>query len=89
MTYSPRSGGLAPSSSLRVDVLLNTLEHERHARGPLLVALADEIEGALRELAPASTRALLARARRGEIADADLTVLLGELRALTSPPVAA
>jgi len=74
-----------PRPSLRsttsVAVLLNTLEAERHQRGALLVAFVDELRAAMTDQAPESTRDLLARAERGEMAEPDFQTLLDELRA--------
>ena len=60
--------------------MLNTLEHERHAKGALLHAFADDLE-ALSERAPASTRTLLARAKAGALTEEEIPVLLDALRA--------
>lgn len=71
-----------PSSRTNVSTVLNTLEHERHARGALVSAFAADLRAAIPESAPESTRTLakLARAERGEIEDAELAELLNELR---------
>lgn len=61
--------------------MLNTLEHERHAKGALLHAFADDLGEAMSETAPESTRTLLARAKAGSLTDAEIPVLLDELRA--------
>lgn len=64
-----------------MEVLLNTLEHERHARRGLLVALLEEMGTSVADRAPESTRDLLARAESGKMADAEWNALLRELRA--------
>lgn len=80
MTYS--RPGLRSTTS--VEAVLNTLEHERYARGALLVAFLDELRAvAGDDRAPESTRDLLARAEKGdEIKDAEWRALLEELRAV-------
>jgi hypothetical protein len=65
-----------------VEVLLNTLEHERHARGALLVAFASELRMVMTGRASAVARDLLAQAERGEMGDEEYRLLLAELRAL-------
>jgi hypothetical protein len=77
MTYSRPS----LRSTTNVEVLLNTLEAERHARGALLVAFVDELRAAMMDRAPESTRVLLARAERGEMGEPEFRELLDELRA--------
>jgi hypothetical protein len=71
-----------PGSTTSVEVMLNTLTHERHTRGALLGAFASELRTALSERAPESTRDLLARAQRGELPEVEVNVLLDELRGL-------
>ena len=67
--------------SATLEAVLNTIEHERHARGALVQAFADELDAAVSERAPDSTRRLLARARIGSLADAEIPTLLDEVRA--------
>lgn len=65
-----------------VEMLLNTLEVERHVRRPLLYELIGELsatDGA--EGARLTVSALLERLERGELTDAELTCAIGELRA--------
>ncbi len=79
MTYS--RPGLRSTTS--VEAVLNTLEHERYARGALLVAFLDDLRAvASDDRAPDSTRDLLARAEKGEMKDGEWTTLLEELRAI-------
>jgi hypothetical protein len=66
-----------------VAALINTLEHERHARGALLEAFAEDLRAYIAGRAPAATRERLARAERGELQDAEYALLLDELRALS------
>ena len=66
-----------------IDALLNTIEHEKHARGALLVAFAKDLRSALPPKALESTRDLFASAERGEATDADVSTLLSRLRALS------
>ncbi|HVH43177.1 MAG TPA: hypothetical protein VM925_12570 [Labilithrix sp.] len=66
----------------RVEVLLETLAHEKHTRGALLVAFLEELRAAVKDRAPDSTRALLTRAETGDMSDADFQALLDELRAV-------
>jgi hypothetical protein len=69
--------------STNLEAVLNTLEHERYARGALLAAFLDDLrELASDDRAPESTRDLLARAATGEMKDAEFTTLLDELRAV-------
>ena len=69
--------------STSLEAVLNTLEHERYARGALLVAFLDELRAlANDDRAPDSTRDLLARAESGEMKDAEFETLLHELRAV-------
>lgn len=69
--------------STSLEAVLNTLEHERYARGALLVAFLDELRAlANDDRAPDSTRDLLARAESGEMKDAEFDTLLHELRAV-------
>jgi hypothetical protein len=70
--------GLCRTAS--VEALLNTLEHERHARAALLEAFVDDLE-AVSERVPESTRTLLARARRGDLPESEIPALVSELRA--------
>lgn len=65
-----------------VEAVLNTLEHERHARSALLVAFGDELRAAMPDEAPESTRTLIAiaKAERGEMDDASFSTLLNDLR---------
>ena len=65
-----------------VRAMLNTLEHERYARGAVLVAFLQDLRAELTESAPESTRELLARAERGELDEVEVGVLLEEIRAL-------
>ncbi|MDF2694711.1 MAG: hypothetical protein K0S65_3094 [Labilithrix sp.] len=65
-----------------VEAVLNTLEHEKHARGALLVAFLEELREAVTDRAPESTRDLLALAERGEMGDAEFSTLLAEVRAV-------
>lgn len=67
-----------------VSTVLTTLEHERHAPGPLVAAFADELRAAIPEAAPESTRALAAleEAERGEMDLEGMTRLLSDLRIL-------
>lgn len=73
-----------PSSRTNVTTVLNTLEHERYARGALVAAFADELRAAIPERAPESTRTLakLAKAERGEIDEHDFEELLTDLRSI-------
>jgi len=66
-----------------VAALLNTLEHERHARGALLGAFAEELRSYVAGRASQATRERLARAERGELHEAEVALLLDELRALS------
>jgi hypothetical protein len=66
-----------------IAALINTLEHERHARGALLEAFADELHAYLAGRASPATRERLARAGRGELQEAEYAQLLDELRALS------
>jgi hypothetical protein len=66
-----------------VAALINTLEHERHARGALLGAFAEELRAYIAGRAAPATRERLARAERGELQDAEYALLLDELRALS------
>lgn len=77
MTFPPPS----LRSTANLEVLLNTLEAERHARGALLVAFVDELRAATMDRAPESTRELLKRAERGEMGEPEFRMLLDELRA--------
>ena len=72
------------SSRTKVTTVLNTLEHERHARGALIAAFANELRAAITQRAPESTRTLeaIARAEAGEIDDDDFEGLLSDLRSL-------
>lgn len=64
--------------------VLNTLEHERHARGALIAAFANELRAAIPERAPESTRTLaaIAKAEAGEIDENEYEGLLSDLRTL-------
>jgi len=69
--------------STNLEAVLNTLEHERYARGALLSAFLDDLRAlANDDRAPESTRDLLARAETGEMKDAEFEMLLHELRAV-------
>ena len=69
--------------STNLEAVLNTLEHERYARGALLSAFLDDLRAlANDDRAPESTRDLLARAETGEMKDAEFQTLLHELRAV-------
>lgn len=72
------------SSNTNVEILLNTLAHEKHARYALLVAFLEELRAAVTEEAPDSTRELLSRAGNGEMSDADVDVLIDEVRAFVT-----
>lgn len=69
------------SRSATVEAVLNTIEHERHARGALVEAFADELTEAVSDVAPESTRQLLAKARMGSLPDGEIPTLLDEVRA--------
>jgi hypothetical protein len=70
------------SSRTKVTAVLNTLEHERYARGALLAAFAEELRASIPERAPESTRTLanLAKAEAGEIDEEGFAELLTDLR---------
>lgn len=68
-------------SSTSFEAMLNTIEHERHAKGALLHAFASDLGESMSESAPESTRTLLARAKDGSLTEEEIPVLLDELRA--------
>jgi hypothetical protein len=72
------------STRTRVETVLNTLQHERHARTALLMAFADELRAALPDRAPESTRALsaLAKAEHAPLEEEEFASLLTDLRAI-------
>ncbi len=72
-----------PRSAI-VETLLNTLEAERHARGPLLATIADELSrsGEGLEIAAGAARSILERWQAGELADAEFTARVRALRPL-------
>lgn len=73
------------SSRTTVTAVLNTLEGERYARGPLIAAFADDLRAAIPEAAPESTRSLaaIAKAEAGDIDDTAIAELLTDLRSMT------
>jgi hypothetical protein len=72
------------SARTKVTTVLNTLEHERHARGALIAAFANELRAAIPERAPESTRTLaaIAKAEAGEIDEHDFEGLISALRSI-------
>lgn len=67
--------------SMTPAVLLDTLTHEKHARGALLVTFLEDLTVAC-ERAPASTRELLARAQTTALSDEEVDTILVDLRAV-------
>jgi hypothetical protein len=66
-----------------LELLLNTLEGERHLRAALLLELLDELE-TTEQLAPAAglARRMLAALETGHVGDEEFTVDLATLRRL-------
>jgi hypothetical protein len=65
-----------------IPMLLNTLEAERHLRGPLLLELVSELL-AVDELAPAASvaRSVLHGLHSGRVGDHDFAARIADLRA--------
>jgi hypothetical protein len=62
--------------------ILSTIEHERHARGAVLGAFAADLRDLLVEHTSASTWDLLSRAEQGDLGDAEVGMLLDEIRSI-------